>query len=85
MPPRRLIEGHRIGRLRARLDSLDRFGSLLNLLPMVLVLALVALLMVDISNRFAAINDRLDRLEAGMTRLETGMARLKAAGRPSGP
>ena len=74
-----MIEERRFGRLRARFDSLERFGSLLNLVPMLLVLALVALMMVDSANR-------LDRLEAGMTRLETGMARLErqleAAGRP---
>ena len=66
-----MIEDRDFGRLEARVERLEGLRQrLLDMLPLMAVLALLAGQWVFIATRFDVMDDRLDRLEAGQLRIE---------------
>ena len=66
-----MIEDRDFGRLEARVERLEGLRQrLLDMLPLVAVLTLLAGQWLLLFNTFQALDDRLDRIEAGQVRIE---------------
>lgn len=73
---RTVIDERKLGRLQARIESLERFARLLNLLPLMVVLAMVAWQWVYIAGQFDKMDDRMDLLEAALARIEQNLEQV---------
>lgn len=78
-----MIDDREFGRLEARVDRLEGLRQrLLDMLPLIAVLTLLAGQWVFVSTKFDALDERIDRLEAGLTRIEQTIARIAPQQQP---